>query len=58
LLRLASLPGINGKELGSRHIRDGPLILAVGIIALKISPATLAEVAWTTIVCLGFPKPI
>jgi hypothetical protein len=52
------LRGINGKELGSRHIRGGPLILAVGIIALKISPATLTEVAWTTVVCLGFPKPI
>jgi hypothetical protein len=33
----------NGKELGSHHIRGGPLILAVGIIALKIFPAALTE---------------
>jgi hypothetical protein len=52
------LRGINGKELGPHHIRGGPLILAVDIIALKISPATLTEVAWITMVCLGFPKPI
>jgi hypothetical protein len=45
LLRLASSREINGKELDSRHIRGGPLSLAVGIIALKISPAALTEVA-------------
>jgi hypothetical protein len=65
----AAIPLLTSSDKRSRHFFSRvtrphssqprwELILAEGIIALKIAAAVPEESAWTIMVCRGFPNPI